>query len=426
MAQLLEVGFGEVDITPTPPREDPEAFKVFDPIGFRAVALRQGEEHVVFVSGDFFSFEDNLTATMREALADIDWLNPKHVVASVSHIGGSPILFPSYVNQPCKYLRSFGEERRFALAAAEAARKAINDLRPTRIGFNVVPCRGVHYNRRSHGEDGKLVMSNFMLPYPRPHLTYGPVDENVYVMRFDELDEEFLPRPRGATVVFGCHALCNSDKLGHISGDFPWYLRQVIENAWGVPTVFMEGALGNVVPFHRAGRTYQSVGNAVGGAALYALEQTSTRGEVDMAVTTRTIRVPTFAPESEQAAQERMAASKEGADGAARMHLYAARQATASREIDYTMTAARIGDALLLHLPGEIFVETAAAIRAASPLRPTVIISAPSADVGYLCPPEAHAEGGMEPNYTAVAAEAETRIRQAASELVAAMAGVHS
>ena len=73
---------------------------------------------------------------------------------------------------------------------------------------------------------------------------------------------------------------------------------------------------------------------------------------------------------------------------------------------------------VMINGPGEVFVETAQAVIAASRGAPTIIISGPAADVGYLCPAQAHAEGGMEPHYTAVAAEAEALVRAAAVELV--------
>lgn len=420
MSSNIFVGFGVCDITPHPPMDDPGAFRIFDPISFRAMVIRRGGEAVAFLSGDFFSFEQNLIDIVRDELSDLKWLPGEHILTSVSHIAGSPILFPSYVNQPCEHLRQFGREHQFARAAALAVRRAaLDDLRPARIGFNVMPCPGVAYNRRSHDDDGKLIMSNFMLPYPRGELQYGPVDDNVYVLRVDEPTNEYLPTPRGAAVVFGCHALSNSDKLGHVSADYPAYLRRVIESAWPDATaLFMPGALGNVVPFHRSGRTYQCVGNAVGGVALAALERTSTHDDLPLRVERHTLRVPTFARKCLAEAEAELASISDGGDGAARMNVYAARQHVAARQVEYTMTAVHLGEAVLLHLPGEVFVETAEAIRAASGGKPTIIISAPAADIGYLCPPEAHAEGGMEPQYTAVAGEAESLIRAAACELI--------
>jgi hypothetical protein len=416
----LAIGFGEADITPTPPASEPGAFRVFDPIAFRAIVIRQGDENVTLLSGDFFSFENNLLEIAREELRDIAWLKPDHVLASVSHCGGAPILFASYINQPCEHLRAFGQERRFARAAAEAIRAAATDLRPAQIGFQSAPAPGLGYNRRSHGHDGKLVMSNFLFPYPRAELRYGPVDPAVYVLRVDEPTTAGSPaRPRGAAIVFGCHALCNTDKAGHVSGDYPHFARGVIGRAWGVPVAFLPGALGNVVPVERGGRAAERVGNGVGGAALYALEQTATEGDVQLKVKQRTVRVPIHAGKELVEAEVALAATAPGSDGNQRFGVVAARRAeTEPAEADYTLTRVRLGGTELLHLPGEIFVETAAAIREHSTAERHILLSGPSADVGYLCPPEAFAEGGMEPAYAALEGRAETIIRAAAMELV--------
>src|SRR5262245_34968363 len=163
----IEIGFGEADITPRPPVDDPEAFQVFDPVAFRAVVIRQGERNVTLLSGDFFSFESSVLRLTAEALTDLGWLETAHLLPSVSHCGGAPILWQSYIHQPCEYLRAFGQEARFAHAAAAAIRAAVADLRPARVGFGRAPAPGLLYNRRSFKDDGALVMSNFMLPYPR-------------------------------------------------------------------------------------------------------------------------------------------------------------------------------------------------------------------------------------------------------------------
>lgn len=415
----IEIGFGEQDITPRPPAEDPEAFRVFDPVAFRAIVIRQGARNVTLLSGDFFSFENSLLRLAAEQLSDIDWLEPAHLLPSVSHCGGAPILWQSYIHQPCQYLRTFGQEARFAEAAAAAVRAAVADLRPARIGFGKAPAPGLLYNRRSFKDDGGLVMSNAMLPYPRPELRYGPVDANVYVMRVDEPGDVPQPTPRAAAIIFGCHALCNNDKLGHVSSDYPHYAREVVRRAWEVPVAFMPGALGNVVPVDRNGRAYQRVGNGVGGTALYALEQTATTAELTLSVQQRTLLVPTHVGKSLADAETALAGARAGADGDLRFGvLTARRRAEGVEAIPYTMTLVRLGDTALMHLPGEVFVETAAAIREHSGADPTIVISGPTADVGYLCPPEAHAEGGMEPRYTGVAGEAETLIRRAAIDLL--------
>ncbi len=83
------------------------------------------------------------------------------------------------------------------------------------------------------------------------------------------------------------------------------------------------------------------------------------------------------------------------------------------------MTRVSISGADVIYMPGEIFVETAKAIREARrDDRLTVVVSGPTADVGYLSTPTAHREGGMEPHYAGVDVDGETLIRAAACELL--------
>jgi hypothetical protein len=417
-SQPLEIGFGEVDITPQP--ASPGSFRVFDPIGLRALILRQGNRNLAFLSGDFFSFEKVLLDGVIEALRDIPWLQAEHILPAVSHCGGAPILFQSYIHQPCAELRAFGQEARFVQAAAEAVRRAVADLKPGRVGFSRIEADGLSYNRRSHNAENQLVMSSALLPYPQHHLRYGPLDPHVYVMRVDEDEAGRKPRPRGALIAYGCHALCNNDKLGNVSADYPHYAREVISRAWGgAPVHFAPGALGNVVPIDRGGRTYQMVGNSVGGMALAALERTVTHSDAPLEIFQSSISIPTYAAKNTAEAEQKLAEAKNGLDGKARLDAYNARRREEGvARIDYTLTRIRLGDAEMLHLPGEIFVETAGAIRAAAGRPDLIVLSGPTADVGYLCPAEAFQEGGMEPSYTSVDDTAEQLIREAAIALL--------
>ncbi len=410
---MLKTGFGIQDFTPEEPQDG--SFRVFDPISFRALILRKGDTNVTFLAGDCFSIEEDLMARVRERLKDIVWLNSNHILPCASHVGTTPILFQSYVSIPCETLKYYGRERLFADNMAAAVRKAANALEPSRLGAGVSPAPDILYNRRSYDRDGSLVMSNFKFPYPRPELTYAEVDENVYVLRIDDNNGN----PAHCAIVFGCHALCNTDKYGHISADYPGVARNVVEAA-GVNALFLPGSIGNVVPVSRAGRTYKRLGNSVGGAALYALEQADMNGSGDLHVTRKTVRLPTFSYADPNAVEEELETTPRRSDGLQRFQAYGSRHyATGRRFLDYTITRVSTCGVNIVHLPGEIFVETASAIRSAAPGGLNIVLSGPTADVGYLSTPQAHREGGMEPRYAGLAVESEKLVRAAACELVA-------
>ena len=410
---MVEAGFGFEDFTPEEPSDG--AFRVYDPISFRALILRNGDTNVTFLAGDCFSIEEDLMVRVRERVKDVAWLNPDHILPCASHVGTTPILFQSYVSIPCEALKYYGREDYFADHMASAVREAAHAMAPSRLGVGAGSAPDVLYNRRSYDGDGKLVMSNFKLPYPRPELAYAGVDDNVYVIRIDDAEGN----PVHCAIVFGCHALCSTDRYGHISADYPGVARRVVESA-GVNALFLPGSIGNVVPVSRAGRTYRRVGNSVGGAALYALEQADMNGSGDLRVTQKTVRAPTSAHEDPEAVEAELRATPNRSDGLQRFQAYGSRHyMTGRRFLDYTVTRVSACGFDIVHLPGEIFVETASAIRSAARGALTIVLSGPTADVGYLSTPEAHREGGMEPGYAGLAVDGERLVRDAACELVA-------
>ena len=409
----METGFGIQDFTPQEPQDG--SFRVYDPISFRALILRDQDTNVTFLAGDCFSIEEDIMARVRERLRDIAWLNLNHILPCASHVGTTPILFQSYVNIPCEALKYFGREDFFAENMAAAIRKAARAMAPSRLGAGASSAPNILYNRRSYDRDGNLVMSNFKLPYPRPELTYDEVDDNVYVLRIDDLDGN----PIRCAIVFGCHALCNTDKYGHVSADYPGVARHVVEAA-GLSTLFLPGSIGNVVPVSRAGRTYKRVGHSVGGAALYALEQARTYGSGNFGVSQKTIRLPKFSYGDPDSVETELKSTPQRSDGLQRFQAYGSRHyATGRRTLDYTITRVSASGVEIVHLPGEIFVETASAIKSAARAPLTIVLSGPTADVGYLSTPRAHREGGMEPRYAGLAVEGERLVRAAAREMVA-------
>jgi hypothetical protein len=408
----MRIGFGVQDFTPEEPADG--AFKIFDRISFQALILEENGTNVTFLAGDCFSIEQDLIEMVKSRLADIDWLETDLILPCAAHIGTTPILFQSYVSLPCEALKYYGREDFFADQMAAAIRNAARNMSFGRIGIGISSAPNILYNRRSYDQEGDLVMSNFKFPYPRPELTYGEIDENVYVLRIDDAEGT----PTHCAFVFGCHALCNTDKYGHISADYPGVVRKVLQSA-GVGSLFLPGSIGNVVPLSRGGRTYQRVGHSVAGAALYAMEQAETREVCGLQVETATLNLPTFSYADTDAVETELAGTPKRSDGLQRFQAYGSRLHQSGRkQLEYRITKVSLNGANIVHLPGEIFVETAAAIRAAGNGSETVVLSGPTADVGYLSTPQAHGEGGMEPKYAGLAIECETDIREAACSLV--------
>ncbi len=236
--QIL-AGFGKVDITPAPH----ESFEVYDPIFFRALHVRQGDRQITFLAVDMFLFDQICFDMMAADLAETD-VDPSWILPGASHMGTGPTLFQFYVNQPTEALKEFGNEARYARAAAEAVRMARADVSPARVAVGAGSAEnGLQYNRRAHDKQGNLRMVS-LTEFSRPpdNLVYDAVDRQVGVVHFDRGGRRPI-----VLMNFGCHALALWDFRGNISADYPGAVcRELAER--GIDGLFIQGALGNVHP----------------------------------------------------------------------------------------------------------------------------------------------------------------------------------
>ena len=113
----IYAGFAKVDITPR--LDDPPTFEILDPIFFRALHLRQDGRDITFLAADLFALDEGFRQQVGEKVVGID-VDLEWVLGGACHLGTGPTLFQHYVNQPTAALKEFGNDERYASAAAEA------------------------------------------------------------------------------------------------------------------------------------------------------------------------------------------------------------------------------------------------------------------------------------------------------------------
>ncbi len=409
MSEPILAGFGKVDITPAP---DP-TFEILDPIFFRALHVRQGDRQVTLLAADLFVLDDRfkelLAGCLRDTDVDLDW-----VLRGACHLGTGPTLFQYYVNQPTEALKQFGQDERYAMAAAEAIRLAVADLARARVAVGTGEAEaGLQYNRRAHDEQGRLHMVS-LTQYPQPpgHLRYDAVDRQVGVVRFDREGGRSV-----ALVNFGCHALSLWDKRGHISGDFPGRMTDLMAGE-GIDTLFFEGALGNVHPVRQGEDPCERIAQSLTKTVLEVFRSLRPSAEVDLKFLTRTLELSPQPVRDVETARQHWEAQPARSEGLARYQYWLAQRYGGTPSYPFTFHLLVIGRTALLHAPGEPFVETARAIREAVPFERVLLLADPCSEAGYLPTPEAHQEGGDEPKFAPLEVQAETKIRRAAIALL--------
>jgi hypothetical protein len=186
----------------------------------------------------------------------------------------------------------------------------------------------------------------------------------------------------------------------------------------GIEALFFEGALGNVHPVRQGddpcGRIAQSLSKTV----LEVFCSLRPPADVELKFLTKTLELAPQPAGDAEAARRHWEAQPARSEGLARYQYWLTQKYEGDCVYPYTLHAILIDRDALLHLPGEAFVETAFAIRQAAPFERVLILSDPCPEVGYLPTPEAHREGGDEPQFAALEAQAEAQIRRAAIELL--------
>jgi neutral ceramidase len=255
---------------------------------------------------------------------------------------------------------------------------------------------------------------------------------------------------------FGCHPVSLHSYRSLISPDYPGYARAIIRSVLGSQAVqlFTLGTAGDINPAgYVAGQTTprrsRQIGSILGCEVARVALGLQTRPESSLQVARKVIELPIepLPTSDELRAMERKwaaEADRRQAEGRARADIsyalihrdwaHEALDACAAWPLPRTrpceMQALRLGDAVLLALPQEVFTETGLAIKAASPAAWTIVCSNSNGFNGYLPIRDAYESGdytnpqGLAPKVYGLYAyspEAEPLLREEAIAFLRAM-----
>ena len=235
----LQAGFSRVDVTPMlgigiagyyVPRF---ADGVLDPLQINALALSCGDARVVLMSIDHCGIVKEVLNPMIDHVCQTTGLPREAVYIHSTHTHTGPFL--NYApTDPLEIEYAQTVTRKFA----DAAKLALDDLKPARMGWGIGEAPNIAFVRRFRMKDGS-VRTNPGVDNPDILHPIGDVDERVNVLRFDRAEDSLV------LVNFGNHP----DVVGgcKISADWPGFLRQTVEKALpGTKCLFFNGAQGDV------------------------------------------------------------------------------------------------------------------------------------------------------------------------------------
>jgi hypothetical protein len=406
------------------------AVGVHDDLYARALVLDDGESRVAIVACDLIGIDRHTTAAVRTLVAASTDIPPENVMVCATHTHAGPV---GMHRRDDAALRDV--QNRLIAGAVEQAWRSRH---PCVMAAGVGSVDTVSQNRRDPA---------------------GPIDSALHVLLFDALDHH--GPPVASLVNFACHATVLYYTNMHVSADYPGHVVNAVQQLTGAPTMFLQGACGDVNPvwmeqdFAETAR----VGNIIGAEAgrrilelrpashgqhvwnirwdeMLDVPATGDRIPPRIRVGSRhvSVNLRVLPPVEEYDRQldaleveRRLVLSDDVAGKRLVMEkvtrLRGERATSASirgpAELKVELQAIALGpDCAILALPGEFFAETALAIRSSCGIKHLFIACYANHHVMYVPPRHEFDKGGYEPGVAILNEDAEEAFRAAAIDLL--------
>lgn len=379
----IRVGYGRGCITPPlgigmvgyGARKD-GATGVHDDLFVNAVVLDDGVAPVAVVALDLCLLTGSLAAEFGTAIGQATGLPAERVFLNTSHTHAGPTL--GGYGDPTESVLAY---RAAAIArTVEAVQAALADASPAAFSVGHAPL-DIGCNRREALPDGRVILG---------HNPAGPTLKEVTVWRFARGERPTVvvfSVPMHGTTLGGQNLILSAEWMGMA-------VRYLEQAAPGVRAVFLQGCGADQDPYYSKEKgvrgTFAEV-EAHGRQAAAAVVQAIGNARGFEALPMRTGMRPVA-----------LGPKPPGAD-----------------PLTLTLHGLRLGEAVLLALNAETFVEYARHGRAVSSAAETLVLGYTDGNIGYLCTDNVYAEGGYEAETTRVAMGSEAVVKAAMADLLA-------
>ncbi len=398
----MRAGVSRVDITP--PLNTPmmgyadlelkrRGETIRDPLNATAVAFENNGTTCVVISLDVIIIDLDDTAAVREGIAKATGVNPQAITccATQTHSGPCTMTFNGWSKKNTEYTNGV-----MIPGAIKAGVEAIKGLQPARVGIATAQSQ-VGVNRRDIREDNNVGLG---------HQPWDHYDPEMTVIRVEGKNGTI------ANIVhYGAHPTVFNASTRAISRDWPGVMCDRVESLTKAPTLFINGAVGDVAP-----RVLNI--SAVGDGEMAVLE-VGYRAATDAMGAWRSIKhfqeYPvqlisgnTSFPYRDLEPLE--LAQKKAAEWEPQKHISGtpaaeygywsavveAYKKTILKELPYYQTISAVGPVAFVPSPGEPFSQIVLRIRKFSPFQHTLVCSTTNGGLSYFCTRESLHRGGYE------------------------------
>lgn len=422
----LTVGTGRVDITPplSVPylgfeRTGRHAFfeGVHDRLLAKALVMDDGRRRIALLTADSIGFSRRIMGDDRDFIAEVRCrierlagIAPEQVMIAATHAHSTPetLGVRNLLAHPgaAAWLETLADQLASAVAIAAGC------LEPVRVKYATGTAEGISCSRRIVGKDGRMY-SRARPAADEDVADRGVNDFQVAVLCFEGMDG----RPEAVLVHFPCHPV-TMQVNPLVSADFPGAATRLVEGAGGGcgHCQYLQGACGDINPIRGDTRDFRDVeryGHVLAGEVIKQLglmnapDYPVAAGRVDAAC--RSVQLPsrqlpdlTEIMERQRRLQDAYRhASTDAEREDAHRRLLALRELLERVKLgagpfEAEVQVLRIGDVVLVGIPGEPFAQMGLDLKTATAVPLVLCVGYANGYLGYIAPPSAWDQGGYE------------------------------
>jgi neutral ceramidase len=382
-AATFRAAVTKVDITPETSQwlmgYDPrQSTGIHDKIYHRILALDDGKTRFYLIASDLCLFSPSVYDVVATRLDREFGIKRENFWWTVTHTHAAPEVGP-----PAIYRSLLGRsthewnrdyEQQVTTALVQGVQQLTAKLEPARIAIGL-GISMANINRRAKDVDGTVTLGL------NPD---GPVDRQIGLMS--------IGRPDGTPIAivanYAMHGTVLSGANLQIGGDAPGVVESYVEDKIGAPTLYINGAAGNIAPIYSVypdpDRGHLSQFRVLLGDQILAALKSSLGPPVD------TVRMHAAELIVETPA-------KQGLSWPAELAAYSKHTSSGRPLLRLPIRVLIVNDALIWSAPVELFCEIAIAVRQQSRFAHTFYFGYANGWLGYLPTAQAFAEGGYEP-----------------------------
>ena len=421
MQATLKAASASANITPPLGTRIPGGFRpryaenVDDELFAKAVVIDNGTTRIAIVTCDLIAIPEKVADAAKARIADRCDIPPAHVMVNATH---------THTAVAIADLLGVDEDTGYTewvpLKIADAVELAVWRLKPARVGFASVDEERITFNRRWHMKNG-TVRFNPGIEHPDLVKPTGTIDPEVAMMFVEATDDG---TPISAVANFSLHYI-GTDNGNALSADYFGHFDRLMRGYLGDTCISLlwNAASGQINNTDFSGRTkwtasghQQAVKMANVLAGHFIVEKqlmemhetldlsgdlaplTFQRKEItaeDLKVAEQVLSVPQGTYNAYETGPFSWVVGEPIPQALVDVYAHECqRLAKLPAQMTAPVQVIRLGEAAIVALPGEVFVETGMNIKSKSDAKPTFLVSLANGYIGYICTDKALIEEG--------------------------------